>query len=107
MPGGMDDLSFSLQMRDIVNSLIQDAIDQQRPKPRYAIVKAIDRANGKCTITYNGETSQIIVNMGTPSPSNIGQTVRVAGIGTDKYIDGVVGQSWEHLQDVLNLMKVI
>jgi len=104
---GMDDLRFSLAMRDIVNSLIQEALDQQRPKPRMATVKAIDRANGKCTITYNGETSQIIVNMGTPSPSAIGQWVRVAGIGTDKYIDGVVGQSWEQMQDVFSLMKVI
>jgi len=91
MSGGMDDLSFSLEMRDIVNSLVKEAIDQQRPKYRYATVVSIDDANSKCTITYNGETSQVIVNMGTIRPTAAGQIVRVEGIGTDKFITDVVG----------------
>jgi len=88
---GMDDLSFSLAMRDIVNSLVKEAIEQQRPKYRYGTVVSIDRPNYKCTITYNGETGQVIVNMGSIQPSAVGQRVRIEGIGTDKFITDVIG----------------
>lgn len=87
----MDDLRFSLEMRDIVNSLVRDAIEKERPKFRYATVKAIDNTNGKCTITYNGETSQVIVNMGVIRPTVVGQIVRIEGIGTDKFVADVIG----------------
>jgi hypothetical protein len=103
-----DDLATSLALRDIINGLIADAMQEQRPKPRYATVISIDnRATGKCTIQYNGESGYVQVNMPGPQPTSAGQQVRVEGIGTDKYITAVIGQEWMQLQDVLNLMKAI
>lgn len=91
---GMGDFAFSLQMRDTIRRMMKEAIDTDRPRYRYAIVNTIDRVARKCTVTFNGETNPVIVNMGAIQPKAVGQTVRVEGIGTDKYISDVIGDPW-------------
>lgn len=90
----MGDLAFSMQMRDIVNNLVQEQIDTLRPRYRYATVKVIDRVNLKCDVIFNGELGQVRVNMGSIQPSAVNQVVRIEGIGTDKFITDVLGPAW-------------
>lgn len=93
MAKSMKEFSYSLELRDVVNRIIRDQVNKLRPRYRYATVVLIDRVNRKCTIIYNGETNEVIVNMGSVQPKDIGQTVRIEGIGTDKYIADVMGDS--------------
>lgn len=90
---GFDELSFAMKMRDVFKTVAEDVVDRRRPKYRYATVVRIDRANYKCDVTFNGETSVVTVNMGTAQPGAAGDVVRVEGIGIDKYITDVVGDS--------------
>lgn len=87
----MSDLSYSLAMRDIIQKMVADEIETQRPKYRYARVSSIDRANYKCNVIYNGETGAVTVNMGAVQPAAVNQIVRVEGIGIDKFITDVIG----------------
>lgn len=93
MSGGMGDLSYSMQMRDVIRRLVKEAVDQFRPRPRYAVVQLIDRPNRKCSVLYNGDVEPVVVNMGSIQPKEIGQVVRIEGVGTDKYIADVMGDN--------------
>lgn len=90
---GLSDFAFSLQMRDTIQRLMRESIDTLRPRYRYAKVNTIDRTTRKCTVTFNGETDPVIVNMGSIQPLEPDQYVRVEGIGTDKFITEVMGQA--------------
>jgi len=87
----MEELAFALKLRDILKGVAEEVVDRLRPKYRYAKVITIDRANYKCDVTFNGETSRVTVNMGVIQPSAVNQIVRVEGIGIDKYITDVIG----------------
>lgn len=91
---GLADFAFSLQMRDTIQRLMRESIDTLRPRYRYAKVNSIDRTTRKCTVTFNGETDPVIVNMGSIQPKAVNQFVRIEGIGTDKYISDVIGDAW-------------
>lgn len=93
---GFQEFAFSLQMRDTIDKMIRSGIDKMRPKYRYATVDTIDRVNYKCTVTFNGEANPVEVSMGALQPSAVGQVVRVEGIGIDKFITDVIGESYTH-----------
>lgn len=88
---GFNDLSLGMQMRDVIDKMIASGIERLRPRYRYAVVVSFVRSTGKCTVIFNGDSNPVIVNMGAIQPSAAGQTVRVEGIGTDKFITDVVG----------------
>lgn len=90
---GFGDFSLSMLMRDTIEKLVIQTVESVRPRYRYAVVNTIDRVNYKCTVTYNGETNPVEVSMGSTQPSIVGQTVRIEGIGTDKFITEVIGNS--------------
>ncbi len=91
---GMEDFSYSLQMRDTIRRMTKEALDSERPRYRYAKVVSFERVARKCTIIYNGEENPVIVNMGSVQPKQANQIVRVEGIGTDKFITDVMGDPW-------------
>jgi len=91
---GMPDLSFSMELRDILKRMIREFVDSERPRYRYAQVESIDRPNRKCAVVYNGETGSVLVNMGALQPSAVGQYVRIEGIGTDKFVADVIGEPY-------------
>lgn len=91
------DLSASMKMRDVINKLVKTLIDKERPRYRYASVVSWVRSTGKCTVVYNGETNEVVVNMGSIQPTAVSQIVRIEGIGIDKYITEVLGL---HYSDV-------
>lgn len=88
--------SFSLA-QDTVNVMRRVAaeqIDKLRPRYRLAVVDSIDRVNLKCDVIYVGESTPVTVSMGSIQPLDIGQTVRIAGLTGDRYIDDVLGEAY-------------
>lgn len=85
------DPAFAAWLRDYVREQAQKIIDQQRPRPSYPTVITIDRVNRKATVQYAGDPAPVPVQMGSIQPANVGQRVRVEGVGGDKYIADVMG----------------
>lgn len=91
---GFDEYAYATQFRDLIKKVVAETLESERPKYKYATVTDIDRPLRKATIIFNGETSPVIVNMGSIQPRKVGQIVRVEGIGTDKFISDVVGPAY-------------
>ncbi len=88
------DYSAALAMRDLVERLAKNIVDRERPRYQYAVVSSIDRANRRATVVFTGDTNSVTVAMGSIQPSIEGQIVRVAGIGSDKFIEDVTGETY-------------
>lgn len=95
----MSELAYSMQMRDIINKMVSEEIEKQRPRYRYATVQSFDRQGRKAMVVFNGESGAVQVNMGSIQPMTTGQTVRVEGIGTDKFISDVIGEAYGGAED--------
>lgn len=91
---GFEGIAISARMRDVMEKLVRSNIDSMRPRYRYAVVNGIDRVNRKCDVTFTGDPAPVRVNMGSVQPKEVGQTVRVEGIGTDKFITDVMGPAY-------------
>lgn len=87
----LNEFRTALGFRDVVQTLVKNLLDTERPRYRYASVISIDRTNYKCTVQFQGDPGTVTVNMGSIQPSAVGQRVRVAGMLGDKYIDAVLG----------------
>lgn len=87
------DYAASLQMRDLIQTMVETAINQQRPKYQYAQVKNIDPENYQCGVVFVGDpaTNVITVKMGSIQPVQVGQVVRVGGKAPDKFVEDVMG----------------
>lgn len=90
---GFGDFSFSTQLRDAIDQLVANAIERLRPPYRYGLVQTVDPHNRRCTVILNGDTSPVTVNLGSLVPIAINTVVRVSGIGTDRYVDDIIGNS--------------
>lgn len=88
---GFGEYKTALKTRDIIERIARSVINRERPKYRYAKVMAIDSVNFKCDVQFPGQSTTVRVSMGTIQPSEINQTVRVAGLGNDFYIEDVIG----------------
>lgn len=91
MSKGFSDPKIALGARDVFSKIVRSVLDVERPRYRYATVNSIDRVNRKCTVTFVGDSGSVRVSMGSVQPASIGQTVRVAGIGADRFIEDVMG----------------
>lgn len=104
---GMSDFAFSMQMRDTIAKLVATHVEKLRPKYRYGVVESIDAVANKCSVIFNGETSSVIVNMGSIVPSAVGQTVRIDGLSNDRFVADVIGPSAGGGSDtIMNIMGV-
>lgn len=81
-------------MVNIIRKVAAEQIEKLRPQYRFATVDSIDRVNLKCDVIYVGETVPVTVSMGSIQPLNVGQTVRIAGMTGDRYIDDVLGEGY-------------
>lgn len=81
------------KMRDVIRVIVGKEIERLRPAPSYAIVVSIDRDNRLCEVRFpeDDATDSLFVGMGSIQPSAVGQTVRVAGVLGDRFIDDVMG----------------
>jgi microcystin-dependent protein len=87
----LSDFKVSMAFRDVMERLTVSVIDRERPRYRYATVVSIDKPNLRCEVQFQGEPSTVFVTMGSIQPNGIGDVVRVNGIGTDRFIEEVVG----------------
>lgn len=87
---GFSDLNVSMQMRDTIAKLVENTIDRIRPAYRYGVVQTVDGSTSKATVILTGDTNAVQVAYGVITPY-VGATVRVNGIGTDRYIEDVLG----------------
>lgn len=84
------DFDAAIEMREVVAELVKTELQKQRPRYRYATVDSITPAAFKAYVTFNGEDVSVLVNTGAFNFVLPGDTVRIEGIGVDKYIAGVV-----------------
>lgn len=90
----LGDFQTAMEMREILQQLVKDEMERQRPRYQYATVTAYDRTTRKCSVQFPGEVGSVSVNMGSIQPSYVGQTVRVGGLAGDRFIEDVMGIPW-------------
>lgn len=91
---GFGDFSFGAEMRDTITKMIENTIDRVRPKYRYGVVQEASPSTMKVNVLMNGDLNPVWVNLSSVIPS-VGQTVRIEGQGTDRYVAGVVPRAGE------------
>jgi microcystin-dependent protein len=89
--GGFERFESALRGRDVLERLIRNVINRERPRPRYGEVLEISRTQSRCLVRLNGDTTSVLIPMGAIQPLAVGQIVRVEGVGTDRYITDVIG----------------
>lgn len=85
------DFTAALRFRQAVADIAESVVDRMRPTYRYAAVQAINYTTRKVTVRFPGETSDVVVAAGSIMPSAVGQTVRIAGVGGERYVSDVIG----------------
>lgn len=99
------DYAAALEMRQVIQSLVSQEIDKQRPRYQMAEVVSIDRPRRRCSVKYPGEPLAVNVNMGSLQPAVVGQVVRIEGMLGDKYVSDVMGQTYNVLEERVNLLE--
>ncbi len=84
-----EDHQFAARFRDWVRQVVADEIEKLRPRYRYAVVDTVDTVNKIVSVTYPDGTSGIKIRYGSLVPS-AGDTIRIAGLPNDRYVDDVV-----------------
>ena len=97
----LDDYRYALEFRAMLQQLVTEEVDRQRPKYQMATVTSIDRTLRRCTVRRPADTSDLTVSMGSIQPSTVGQLVRIEGMAGDRYIADVMGPTYEPLEDRL------
>lgn len=87
----LKEYNSAVDFHRIIDRVARKAIREERPASRYATVTTIDRVNRACTVTFPGDSSAVKVAMGSIQPLATGQTVRIAGVHGDRFIDDVMG----------------
>lgn len=90
---GFDDPSLALRTRKVIDSLVREIIDQERPGERLGQVTAINPDLRACYVLFPGATESMPVAMGAIQPSAVGQIVRVAGRAGDRFVIDVLGHA--------------
>lgn len=88
------DYRIALQMRDVIQAMVREEVEKQRPRYQMGVVTSIDRVTRKCGVQFPGEAGSVSVNMGSIQPNNTGQVVRVEGLAGDRYIADVIGYTY-------------
>ena len=89
--GNFGDVSTATRMRDSISSIVRHILRTERPDNVYATVQSINRLTRKCVVRFAGETTDIELPMSAIEPAGVGDTVRVIGSATDRYVDQPVG----------------
>lgn len=90
MPSNFEDYTAATRTRDAITKIATGVVNRMRPAYKYGVVESINRTAHTCMVQFQGAPS-VQVNMGTLEPAAAGDKVRVNGIGSDKYIEDVVG----------------
>ncbi len=95
----LDDYRYALEFRQMLQKLVSDEVEKQRPRYQMATVTSIDRVLRRCTVRRPADTTDLTVSMGSIQPSSIGQLVRIEGLSGDRYIADVMGEAYQPLED--------
>jgi hypothetical protein len=87
---GLSEYNVSAKMRDLITSIAESTINKLRPAYRYGACVSVDIPAKRASVLFNGDLDPVNVPIAGVWPRP-GQIVRVSGIGTDRFIDGVVG----------------
>jgi hypothetical protein len=87
----LDDYATSARIVEILRKVATQEIDKQRPRPTYATVTGVDRAQRTAFVLFPGETDSVGVQMGSIEPSTTGQIARIEGPPGDRYLADVIG----------------
>lgn len=95
MARNFGDWDTAIRLRDIIDRRALRILGRERPKPRYAYVTSIDRANFQAMVLYEDEKNEggdpVPASMGAVQPLQTGQRVRVEIVSGDRYIGDVYG----------------
>jgi hypothetical protein len=91
---GLGDFATALEMKSLIEQLVRNEMEAQRPRYQYATVTSINRTTRKCGVQFPGETGSVTVNMGSIQPAAVGQTVRVGGLMGDRFVEDVMGETY-------------
>lgn len=80
------DYVTALKARDVIEELVINVLDRERPKYRYGMVESIDAGTNIAWVVYTGENDASPVQLGN-AQAEVGGYVRVAGLRNDRYID--------------------
>lgn len=76
-----------------IRRIVTDELNKQRPVARYAVVNSIDLVDRSIMGTFIGDDLPVRLPFLDTIPADVGQEVRVTGIGSDRVVDGVRGSS--------------
>ena len=68
------------RLRDLIDRMVIDAIDERRPNDQFGTVTAIENDNRRVWVLFAGAPDSVPVSVGGIQPSAIGQVVRVATV---------------------------
>jgi len=94
----LGDYATALAMRDVLQGLVAQEIEKQRPRIQYAEVMSFNRTTRKCTVRFTGDTQNVTVNMGSIQPKTTGQIVRIDGVAGDRFVSDVMGEFYEPVE---------
>lgn len=97
---GMEDYRFALEFRETLARMVREEVERQRPRYQMATVVSFDRVLRKCTVNFPGDSTNVVINMGSIQPNVAGQVVRVAGLAGDRYVDDVLGDAYTVPPDI-------
>lgn len=89
----LGDFKLAQEIDDYIKLAVKRELDKLRPKPAYATVDQILTDQKACMVRYVGETDAVRVPYNSVAPNEVGQTVRIEGVGSDRYITGIRGTS--------------
>jgi hypothetical protein len=85
------DFTTALRFREAVTQIAESVVERMRPTYRYAAVMGINHGTRRVTVRFPGESTDVTIAAGSILPSAVGQTVRIAGVGGERYVADVVG----------------
>lgn len=92
---GFADPDFAIETRDVLVRLVQKVVAAERPAPRYGVVTSIDRNARTVSVQFPGEPAPTAnIKVTGLEPASTGVTVRVEGTIGDRYISGIMGQTF-------------
>jgi len=83
--------SLAKGVKETVEKIATDKVNQLRPPSKTAIVDQINTEEKYCMVTFVGESLSVKVPYNNVAPSYVGQYVRVGGPANDRRIEEVLG----------------
>lgn len=88
------------ELQATIKEMVAKEVEELRKARRYGTVVAIDGANRKCQVQFNGDVTATTVPFGNLQPSAVNQIVCIEGNAPDQYISDILGSSQADLNSI-------